>query len=173
VGADLIVIGNHPSAKLCRVLRGSLRDEIVRTATRPVLLVHERASWPDAGPGPVLALAEGTSPSQRAVRFAARLARACALPLVLLSAGSESHAGAALVREVRLRGPVHPVDVTGLVSTDAWSRAIDRALDERRPGMIVAAAAPARGLRDLVSPSVVEHVLQETRVPVLIVPDRV
>ncbi len=42
VGADLIVIGTHGRKGISRALLGSVAEKIIRTATRPVLTVHEK-----------------------------------------------------------------------------------------------------------------------------------
>jgi nucleotide-binding universal stress UspA family protein len=42
ISADLIVIGTHGRRGLSRALHGSVAEQIVRTATRPVLTVHEK-----------------------------------------------------------------------------------------------------------------------------------
>ena len=40
IGADIIVIGTHGRRGLARALLGSIAENIIRTATRPVLVVH-------------------------------------------------------------------------------------------------------------------------------------
>jgi nucleotide-binding universal stress UspA family protein len=40
LGADLIVIGTHGRKGLARALLGSVAENVVRTATRPVLTIH-------------------------------------------------------------------------------------------------------------------------------------
>jgi len=40
-GADLIVVGNGSATRVHRFLNGSVRDEIVRSASVPVLVAHE------------------------------------------------------------------------------------------------------------------------------------
>lgn len=40
IGADLIVIGTHGRRGLARALLGSVAENIIRTATRPVLTLH-------------------------------------------------------------------------------------------------------------------------------------
>jgi nucleotide-binding universal stress UspA family protein len=41
VGADLIVIGTHGRKGLAHALLGSVAEKIIRTATRPVLTLHQ------------------------------------------------------------------------------------------------------------------------------------
>ena len=38
--ADLIVIGTHGRRGLARALLGSVAENVIRTATRPVLTIH-------------------------------------------------------------------------------------------------------------------------------------
>lgn len=40
IGADLIVIGTHGRKGLTRALLGSVAENVIRTATRPVLVIH-------------------------------------------------------------------------------------------------------------------------------------
>ncbi len=40
IGADLIVIGTHGRRGLARALLGSVAENIIRTATTPVLVIH-------------------------------------------------------------------------------------------------------------------------------------
>ncbi len=42
VGADLIVVGTHGRKGLSHALLGSVAEKIIRTATRPVLTLHEK-----------------------------------------------------------------------------------------------------------------------------------
>ena len=144
LGADLVVIGNHPGAKLRRVLCGSVRDEIVRASTLPVLAVDEDPERPpDFRPLCILTPVDDSPGSVGAVRLATEIARRYAARLV-------------------------PVDVARL-RAGAWIRAIDRAVIEHRPSMIVLGAAPVRGLRDPFASNVVERLLQESHVPLLVV----
>ena len=44
LAADLIVIGNRPRSKVHRILNGSVRDELVRNATRPIAVADPSPS---------------------------------------------------------------------------------------------------------------------------------
>jgi nucleotide-binding universal stress UspA family protein len=61
--AAMIVIGSHGGGVLSRVLKGSLADELIRKARRPVLVCREDMllqGWPLTGPGrPPQALQDG------------------------------------------------------------------------------------------------------------------
>jgi nucleotide-binding universal stress UspA family protein len=54
-GCDLIVVGSHGHGRLRRLLRGSLTDEIVRHARRPVLVVKAPATRPATPAAPAAA----------------------------------------------------------------------------------------------------------------------
>jgi nucleotide-binding universal stress UspA family protein len=42
VGADLIVVGTHGRHGIAHALLGSTAERIIRTATRPVLVIREK-----------------------------------------------------------------------------------------------------------------------------------
>jgi nucleotide-binding universal stress UspA family protein len=85
IGCDLIAIGNAPSEKFPRLLNGSLRDEIVRICSCPVLVADMKRARPiEFRPRNIL-VAEADSPTaSRAKRFAAELASEYGAELVLL-----------------------------------------------------------------------------------------
>jgi nucleotide-binding universal stress UspA family protein len=56
--ADVVVIGTHGRRGIGRLLLGSDAEQVVRTATVPVLLVRHRKSGPAAGDAPHEAAAE-------------------------------------------------------------------------------------------------------------------
>jgi len=84
-GCDLIAIGNSPSKKVPRLLNGSLRNEIARICSRPVLVADMKRARPiEFRPRNIL-VAEADSPTaSRAKRFAAELASEYGAELVLL-----------------------------------------------------------------------------------------
>ncbi len=143
IGADLVVIGNSVHTKLHRVLNGSTRDEILRTSRLPVLVA---AGEPAAASGSdvrsVLALSDG-SRANGAVQLAGAIARAYASRLVFVSVGH-----------------------------DGWELALDRAVREYQPGMIVAAAAPRPSWRDPFPENPIACALHDARVPVLVTAER-
>lgn len=88
--ADLVVIGNRPSAKIRRVLLGSTRDEMVRASRLPILVADADPSRPaDFGPRCILAPAEDSRGSVNAARLAAaEMATAYSARLVVLPPGN-------------------------------------------------------------------------------------
>lgn len=69
LGAELLVVGTHGSGR-ARFLLGSVSGEVVRSAHQPVLLA--RGSRPARPPRRALLALDGSLPSQRAARVAAR-----------------------------------------------------------------------------------------------------
>ena len=139
LAADLIVIGNRPAGKLHRVLNGSVRDAVVRTSKLPVLAVDARPSRSSAfHPECILAPLADPSASPAAMKLAAAIAKA------------------------------YGARITFARETTGDDRALERAVAEHGPGMIVVGAAPRR-LRDHLFPTAVERVLQSAPGPVLVV----
>jgi nucleotide-binding universal stress UspA family protein len=141
IGADLIVIGNAPSEKIYRLLNGSMRDEIVRTSSRPVLVADMKRARPVEFQPRCILVVEADSPTaSRAKRFAAELANEYGAELVLQPAGR---------------------DATGESDVN---------FAECRPGLIVA-GVKRHGFRDLFSADCIERLLQAAYLPIVVVPD--
>jgi nucleotide-binding universal stress UspA family protein len=146
IGADLVVIGNRPTAKLARILNGSVRDELVRTCRVPLLLA-DGADHADQArafhPRRVLLARSDALQVGPAKRVAAKLAIEFAAQLVLLPG---VHAG-----------------------IDREKATIDRAVRELRPGLIVMACPQGSRLYNVFAGNIVERVIQDARMPLLIV----
>jgi nucleotide-binding universal stress UspA family protein len=139
LNADLIVIGNQPRDRVLRFLCGSTRDEIVRTATIPVLLADPHPTQATAfRPDCIVAALADPSASTSALQLASNVALAYGTRMVLCSGGDG-----------------------GCV--------LERGIAEHQPGMIVIGDVARRGLRNLFTTSVVERTLQSAAAPVLIV----
>ena len=141
--ADLIVVGNRPCGRVHRILNGSVRDELVRNSALPVL-VAERCE-PDAAASSeecVLAELAGASSSETVLRAASSFASSYGLELVCLPGAK------------RLR---------------ARCRAIESAVGELHPALLVIGTPAERSLRDRVFPTIVERTLQSVSAPVLVV----
>jgi nucleotide-binding universal stress UspA family protein len=168
LGADLVVIGNSSGGKLRRILCGSIRDDIVRASSLPVLVADlDRPRTVEFSPRCIVAPLEDAPASQRAVRLAADIAKAYAARLVLVSAAADGRPPAALLNEVR--HGLGPLDVTRLVSTQPWSGAIERAVVEHQPDLVVMGVTPQPALRGLVCTTIAERLLHEDRMPLLVV----
>jgi nucleotide-binding universal stress UspA family protein len=140
ISCDLIAIGNSPSEKVPRLLNGSLRDEIVRICSCPVLVADMKRARPiEFRPRNIL-VAEADSPTaSRAKRFAAELASEYGAELVLL-----------------------PTD------RDATEASVVN-VSEHRPGLVVAGVKP-RSFNDLFSSGCIEQFLHAASLPILLVP---
>lgn len=139
LAADLVVIGNQPTTRMHRFLNGSIRDAIVRTSKIPVLAVDARPARTSAfRPQCILAPLADPSGSHAALKLASAVAKA------------------------------YGARITFAREAAGDDRAIDRAVTEHRPGMIVM-GSPRRGLRDVFVPNAVERMLQSAPGPVLVV----
>jgi nucleotide-binding universal stress UspA family protein len=137
--ADLIVIGNQPRTRVQRFLCGSTRDEIVRTATVPLLLAQPHPSLASAyRPDCIIAALAGPSASTSALQLASSVAQAYDARMVLCSGGDG-----------------------GCV--------LERSIAEHRPGMIVIGDVAQPRLRNPFTTGVVERTLQSAAAPVLVV----
>jgi hypothetical protein len=118
-----------------------MRDEIVRTCSRPVLVADTKRVRPAEFQPRCILVVEADSPTaSRAKRFAAELANDYGAELVLLPADR---------------------DATG---------ANDFKFAECCPGLIVA-GVKRRGFRDLFSADCIERLLQVASVPIMVVPE--
>jgi nucleotide-binding universal stress UspA family protein len=141
--ADLVVVGNRPSGRLHRILNGSVRDEIVRMSALPVL-VAERSKFDSAELREECVLAElaDAAASKAVLRAASAFASGYRLELVCLP---------------------------GAKGLRARSRAIELAVVEFQPALLVIGAPSKRNLRDRVLPTIVERTLEAVNAPVLVV----
>jgi nucleotide-binding universal stress UspA family protein len=140
LAADLVVIGNRPRSKVHRILNGSVRDELVRRTTLPMLVADPSPSnTSEFRPDCILAALADPSALPAALHLARRIAKAYRTRMVMCS-GADG------------------------------GRAIEPSVAAQRPGMIVLSTEPRRGLRDVFRPSTIERVLQSAAAPVLIVP---
>lgn len=142
IGADLIVIGNRPRQKMRRLLSGSVRDEITRESTLPVLVARSaKVRSINFAPRRIVVLGADLPASLRAKRFAAELANDFAAHLVLL-----------------------PVAHAGTLERDQLAGAYS-------PDLLVVAGAKPRRLHEFFAADLVERALQDGLAPVLVVPD--
>jgi nucleotide-binding universal stress UspA family protein len=140
IGCDLIAIGNSPSQKVPRLLNGSLRDEIVRICSRPVLVADMKRARPiEFRPRNILVVEADSPTALRAKRFAAELASEYGAELVLL-----------------------PTDHDAIEASDVN-------VSERRPRLVVAGIKP-RSFDDPFSSDCIERLLHAASLPILLVP---
>lgn len=179
-----IVLATHGSTAIGRAVHGSIADEIVRSAKRPVLLVPQRA---DGSPGHgrrmrrILVPLDGSDAAREIIAHLLDLAPAGRLELVLLRAvGRERTGGHAMppgdghaeshLGEIadRLQGLGARVEVQLVESGDPGS-AIVAAIREKMVDLVAMTTRGAGGMRRLLHGSVATRVARESDVPVLLV----
>lgn len=87
--ADLLVIGSSGRTALPRMLLGSTAAELVRTYTRPIVVVRQAKEPAPADGGRVVVGVDGSSTSARAIEFAYDFARRHRCELVAVHAWSD------------------------------------------------------------------------------------
>jgi nucleotide-binding universal stress UspA family protein len=93
LAADLIVIGNRPSPKVHRILNGSVRDELVRSATLPILVADPSPSnTSEFRPDCILATLADPLALPAALRLARRVAKAYRTRMVMCSGADRGRA---------------------------------------------------------------------------------
>jgi nucleotide-binding universal stress UspA family protein len=122
--ADLVVIGNRPSGRMHRFLCGSIRDEMVRACSTPILVADADPSRPsEFRPGSILARLADPPASPAALRLAAKIATAYDGKVVFSTgpAAAEDGPGMIVIGAARKRG------VRDLFVPDAVERALQSA----------------------------------------------
>lgn len=134
-----------------------------------------------AAGGPIVVGLDGSVASERAVRWAAELGRALGAEVVavhavgLLEAGQDGPAAGALER-ARVEGWCAPLDAApcryrAVVRDGTALDVLLAATDEEHPRLVVVGSRGTGGKPALTLGSTSLHLLQATRVPVLVVPD--
>jgi nucleotide-binding universal stress UspA family protein len=141
--AGLIVIGNRPTIKVDRLLRGSTRDDVVKRSAVPVLLTTARPDTAVELPPRCILLPSADVPQNAA---AARLARNLA----------------------RVYG-AEVVSMPAACSAQEEIDAIRTMAGDLEPGLLVVVRPPQSVWNRLGFPDIVERVLQEINVPTLVV----
>lgn len=188
--ADLIVMGTHAYGTVGRALFGSVADTVVRHATVPVLVCTAQADhrWPEDRPRRILVPLDGSPLAETALPHARRLAQQFGASLDLAGIVDQTIVAAvdqgvqvgdypAMLRAEtwtylerranELRNDAAVVDVHALVGVP--SAAICQLADDLHSDVIVMATHGRGGVARLLLGSVALHVLQQTRVPVLLV----
>lgn len=189
-GADLLVIGSLGHGLLKRLLLGSVADELLRTATMPLLVVHPRDGQRQIQFRSALVGVDFNDPAQRAAEMALRLLErseqsrllllaatqlpmtfvgpdAPAMPLIEVSE-VDSAAREGVQRLTRDLGG-HGMAVEGLVCPGAPSEAIADTAEDRRVDFIAVGSEPRRGAARVLLGSTARDVVHHAICPVLVV----
>ncbi len=158
---DLIVIATHGRTGVARALLGSVAEEVVRSATVPVLAV--RLDEDLRAFGHVLCPVDFSQESRAAVAIAAELAQRA---ITLLHVGDEPGELAAWASELQAR-------VTAPVATKLRAGKADAELlaelgEDRTVDLVVMGSRGRTGLVRLALGSVAEQTVREARCPVLV-----
>ena len=185
---DLMVMGTHGRRGLRHLLLGSVAEEIVRTATVPVITVRESADTEECSAGSILVSHDFSQRSEAAVAVAREWALALGAEVHLLHVVEpvvypEFYAVDVMPDEVlhrieersveameaaaaaQLQGVTHTFEVV-------TGRAVDAILDVADPArfdLVIMGTRGLSGLQHLLLGSVAEGVVRRSRLPVLTV----
>jgi nucleotide-binding universal stress UspA family protein len=144
VRADLIVIGNRRTTKLQRLLCGSTRDHLIRKSRLPVLI------------------ADGEQ--FRAVRFRPRC--------ILMTGAADRADGDGAKRVARSFAQTFAARLISSswsgAGTQAQMTALDVAVRDYRPGLIVVPRPRRQPIRDLFGIDPIERILRNNHIPVMV-----
>jgi len=188
---DVVVAGTEGRSGLDRVLLGSVAENVLRTSTRPVLVVPPGAGDPDADQTPydeLLVPTDGSDGAEAATEWAIGLAEHYDAPLHALFAADATPfpttvrsqqlldaldtAGNDAIEAVRQRGEAAGVDVVGAVGAGAPAPTILEFCEDEPIDLVVMGSHGRSGLDRFLLGSVTEHVVREGDVPVFCVPMR-
>ncbi|AGN01504.1 universal stress protein UspA-like protein [Salinarchaeum sp. Harcht-Bsk1] len=191
IDADVTVLGTEGRSGLDRVLLGSVAENVLRTSTRPVLLISPGTPAPDADQTPydeLLFPTDGSEGADRALDWAIGLAAHYAAPLHALFAADASpfpttvrskqllqaleSAGNDAIEAVRERGEARDVEVVGAVASGAPGPTILEYCEDEPIDLVVMGTHGRSGLDRYLLGSVTEHVVRHGDVPVFCVPMR-
>lgn len=196
-GIDMVVMTTHGRFGLRRVLLGSVADELIRSTTLPVVLVHPEGELPDEGELPtdgpgsavrhLLVPLDGSTVAEGVLGPACELARALDAhmtltnvvslesvfgprPVQLLRHRSEQRWARAYLGAVARRiGSSVPEVTTHTTLGGAPAPTIVEIADELDADLIALATRGLRGMRRAVQGSVAEQLLHLGRRPLLVV----
>lgn len=189
VGAELLVVGSHGHGVIKRLLLGSVADEVLRTASLPLLVVHPRDGQRSIRFQSGLVGIDFSDASKRAARLSLRMIErspeskllllsatqlpvafvgpdAPAMPIVDIAEVNESarEGICALTRE--LGG--HGVAVEGLVCPGAPAEAILDTAEERRVDFVAVGGVPKSAAARLFLGSTTMDLVHHAVCPVLV-----
>jgi nucleotide-binding universal stress UspA family protein len=162
--ADLIVMGKHgESSKWAGPLLGSVAENVVRQADKPVLLVSK-----DYQPiaGILMAYDSGRSASHT-IRYAADLAMNLKVPITVLVISDDLEKAVSVMEEAQCYLEAYEVEVNLLLKDGDPAMEI---LSAARDGNmnLIAMGAYGHNIREFLLGSITEHVMRAAPCPVLL-----
>ena len=185
---DLLVMGTHGRRGLRHLLLGSVAEEIMRTATVPVITVRESANTEERSAGRVLVSHDFSERSSSAVAVAREWALALGSEVTLVHVVEpvvypEFYAVDVMPDEVLHRIEERSVEAMKATAAEhlqgvghtlevVTGRAVDALLDAADPAhfdLVIMGTRGLSGLQHLLLGSVAEGVVRRSRIPVLTV----
>jgi nucleotide-binding universal stress UspA family protein len=168
-GADLIVMGTHGRSGLSRLVFGSVTEEVMQSATVPVIAVNSEVSEM-AHVEKVLCPVSYSETSREALRHAAALVESRRAPLVLIRGvrGGDPHIGTKEFMRLQRWLPTELVDRCEIRLCVADSaEAIVNVAYETHADLIVLGVEPGTSVYDTLQGTVAEQVVQRSHCAVL------
>jgi len=178
IGADLIVVGTHGRSAPGRYLLGSVAENLIRSATVPVIVVPEGGANRFATGQRVVVATDFSEPARAGVRAACAFARGLALPVELVhvedddTTPSDPHfeeSATLLGYEVEVAG-AEGLEAHGHIRRGDPSTVLTEYADEHDAGLLAIGTRGTRGLQRVLIGSVTDRVVRSSHVPVLVVP---
>jgi len=189
VGADLLILGSHGHGAIKRLLLGSVADEVLRTATIPLFIVHPRDGQRTVRFQTGLVGIDFSDASRRATEFSLRMIErapeskllllaatqlpvtfvgpdAPAMPLVEVSEVNDSAREGICALTRQLGG--HGVAIEGLVCPGAPSEAILDTAEDRRVDFVAVGGVPKSSAARLFLGSTTMALIHHAVCPVLV-----
>ena len=177
-GATLVAAGTHGRTGLARLALGSVAEQIVRSADRPVLLVNALVPTAPLGLERVLLPLDGSEASEKVFPLAQQLAHSFGSELVALAVEdrevlaspttvADEHARTVRAFE-RARRVLEDVPLRTVVRVGFPSEEIVAAVADSRPDLVLMTTHGRTGLARVALGSVAEEVIRRSPVPVLV-----
>lgn len=186
--ADIIVMSTHGRTGVSRAMYGSVADQVLRTASVPVLLVPATAQYRLNPPCKIVVPLDGSDLAEAALGPAIDLAEALRGQVVLVRAtapptywvvnedsaektpdpGSGAEEARRYLEDISGSYARGPVEVSGYVTDGAAEDVIIEAARDYHAGAIAMATHGRTGLSRVMMGSVAQQVLQNASVPLLL-----
>jgi nucleotide-binding universal stress UspA family protein len=170
--ADVIVIGRRTRSDLARLMMGDSTAKVIGHAPCSVLVVPCEARMPEKR---ILVGTDGSRLGDAATVAASNLARACGLPLTVVSVDMPGHSeerrreAAAAIERVRDALKGEPIQVSGVQEEGRPDEVIVDVARREGADLIVVGSHGRTGLQRLLMGSVSERVIGRAEVAVLVV----